>query len=72
MLVHTAWFVAWFAFGLGINLVTLIVSLEAIYITLFIGVGQQLQDKRSAIQAQAQSPAKPSTSTGVGWAFSEP
>ena len=38
-LVHTIWFVTWFVAGLDINLLTLIVSLEAIYITLFIGLG---------------------------------
>jgi uncharacterized membrane protein len=52
-LLHTIWFVVWFAAGLSINLLTLVVSLEAIYITLFIGLGQKLQDKRSAIQAKA-------------------
>ena len=43
----------WFALALDINLLTLIVSLEAIYITLFIGLGQKLQDKRAAIEAKA-------------------
>jgi uncharacterized membrane protein len=52
-LLHTIWFITWFVAGLDINLLTLIVSLEAIYITLFIGLGQKLQDKRSAIQARA-------------------
>jgi uncharacterized membrane protein len=52
-LLHTVWFVVWFAVGLSINLLTLVVSLEAIYITLFIGLGQKLQDTRSAIQARA-------------------
>jgi uncharacterized membrane protein len=52
-LLHTLWFVIWFALGLDINLLTLIVSLEAIYITLFIGLGQKLQDKRAGIQAKA-------------------
>jgi uncharacterized membrane protein len=52
-LVHTIWFVVWFVAGLSINLLTLIVSLEAIYITLFIGLGQKLQDKRAAIEAKA-------------------
>jgi uncharacterized membrane protein len=52
-LLHTVWFVAWFSLGLSINLLTLIVSLEAIYITLFIGLGQKLQDTRAAIQAKA-------------------
>jgi uncharacterized membrane protein len=53
-LVHTIWFVVWFAAGLSINLLTLIVSLEAIYITLFIGLGQKLQDKRAHVQAKAE------------------
>jgi uncharacterized membrane protein len=52
-LLHTIWFTLWFALGLDINLLTLIVSLEAIYITLFIGLGQKLQDRRSAIEAKA-------------------
>jgi hypothetical protein len=52
-LVHTIWFVAWFSAGLSINLLTLIVSLEAIYITLFIGLGQNLQTKRDKV-AQEQ------------------
>jgi uncharacterized membrane protein len=52
-LLHTIWFVTWFVAGLDINLLTLIVSLEAIYITLFIGLGQKLQDKRAAVQARA-------------------
>jgi uncharacterized membrane protein len=52
-LLHTIWFVVWFAAGLNINLLTLVVSLEAIYITLFIGLGQKLQDKRAAIEANA-------------------
>ena len=53
-LLHTIWFVVWFAAGLSINLLTLIVSLEAIYITLFIGLGQKLQDKRAHVQAKAE------------------
>jgi uncharacterized membrane protein len=52
-LLHTIWFIVWFSAGLSINLLTLVVSLEAIYITLFIGLGQKLQDKRSHIQAIA-------------------
>jgi uncharacterized membrane protein len=52
-LLHTVWFVAWFALNLNINLLTLIVSLEAIYITLFIGLGQTLEAKRDKV-AQEQ------------------
>jgi hypothetical protein len=52
-LLHTVWFIAWFAAGLAIDLLTVIVSLEAIYITLFIGLGQSLQAKRDKV-AQEQ------------------
>ena len=52
-LLHSTWFVVWFTLGLDINLLTLIVSLEAIYITLFIGLGQNLQTKRDKV-AQEQ------------------
>src|ERR1700704_5816244 len=53
-LLHTIWFIVWFVAGLSINLLTLVVSLEAIYITLFIGLGQKLQDTRAAIHAKAE------------------
>lgn len=36
-LFHTVWFGLWFALHLNINLLTLIVSLEAIYLELFLG-----------------------------------
>src|SRR6478736_3844381 len=52
-LAHTVWFIVSFAVGLSINLLTLVVSLEAIYITLFIGLGQNLQAKRDKV-AQEQ------------------
>lgn len=38
---HTVWFGAWFALGLDINTLTLIVSLEAIYLSIFIGISSQ-------------------------------
>src|SRR3954453_21112103 len=52
-LIHTIWFATWLIAGLSINLLTLVVSLEAIYITLFIGLGQNLQTKRDKV-AQEQ------------------
>jgi hypothetical protein len=52
-LLHTVWFAVWLGFGLSINLLTLVVSLEAIYITLFIGLGQTLETKRDKV-AQEQ------------------
>lgn len=36
-LFHTIWFSLWFLLHLGINSLTLIVSLEAIYLELFLG-----------------------------------
>lgn len=50
-LLHTIWFAVWLGFGLSINLLTLVVSLEAIYITLFIGLGQNLGARRDKILA---------------------
>jgi hypothetical protein len=52
-LLHSVWFTVWFAAGLSVNLLTMVVSLEAIYITLFIGLGQNLQAKRDKV-AQEQ------------------
>src|SRR3954451_7368004 len=52
-LIHSIWFATWLIAGLSINLLTLVVSLEAIYITLFIGLGQSLQAKRDKV-AQEQ------------------
>lgn len=36
VIIHTLWFVLWLIFRLNINILTLIVSLEAIYIGIFI------------------------------------
>lgn len=41
IVIHTVWFIVWELLHLDVNLLTLIVSLEAIYITLFIGNSQQ-------------------------------
>lgn len=38
--IHTAWFALWPIFKLDINLLTLVVSLEAIYLELFLGDNQ--------------------------------
>jgi hypothetical protein len=38
---HSLWFGLWFAVGLDINLLTNVVSLEAIYLCLFIGMTQK-------------------------------
>ena len=43
---HTLWFAAWFAFGLDINLLTLIVSLEAIYLSSIVLMAQNRADTK--------------------------
>lgn len=40
-IIHTLVFVVWFAIGWNVNLLTNIVSLEAIYLSIFIGIGTQ-------------------------------
>lgn len=40
LIVHTVWFVYWFIAGLDVSLLTNIVSLEAIYIGVLIGIQQ--------------------------------
>lgn len=50
LLVHTVWFVWWFVFGKDVNLLTNIVSLEAIYIGVLIGV-QQLHHHKTHMAA---------------------
>lgn len=46
---HTAWFACWFIFGLDINLLTLIVSLEAIYLATFVLMSQNRQADRDRV-----------------------
>jgi len=55
ILIHTAWFIYWFAAHLDTGLLTNIVSLEAIYVGILIGIQQlrhhkvikkSLEDKR--------------------------
>lgn len=48
---HVAWFVAWLALRLDINLLTLVVSLEAIFLATFVLMSQNRQAAR--VQAQA-------------------
>lgn len=40
LLLHTLWFIWWFLAGYGVNLLTNIVSLEAIYVGVLIGIQQ--------------------------------
>ena len=46
ILAHTAWFIAWFVFKLPTDLLTLIVSLEAIYLSMFILRAEKIQGDR--------------------------
>ena len=47
---HVTWFVAWFAFHLDINLLTLIVSLEAIFLCLIIMMSQDRQSGKDRLR----------------------
>ncbi len=42
---HTIWFLAWFVLKLNIDVLTLIVSLEAIYLSTFIMINQNRQEE---------------------------
>ena len=53
--VHTIWFVCWFALRLDIGLLTNIVSLEAIYIGILIGI-QQLRHHRTVLHLTRHKP----------------
>lgn len=52
VILHTVWFTLWFVFKLNINLLTLIVSLEAIYLTTFVMMNQNQQDKKNHIELE--------------------
>lgn len=43
---HIVWFALWFVFGLPIELLTLVVSLEAIFLTLFVLRSENTQSER--------------------------
>ena len=51
--VHVVWWELWFDLGLDVNLLTLIVSLEAILLCIFIGMSQNRQGDRDRHQANA-------------------
>lgn len=46
ILLHVVWFIVWFVFGLEENLLTLVVSLEAIFLALFILRAENIEGKR--------------------------
>lgn len=41
LIAHSSWFIIWFVFDLNISLLTNIVSLEAIYLSIFIGISEK-------------------------------
>jgi uncharacterized membrane protein len=49
---HTIWFLLWFDLSLDINLLTLIVSLEAIYLCVFLLMSGNRQSERDRHQAE--------------------
>jgi len=53
VIIHTLWFALWLIFRLNINILTLIVSLEAIYIGIFILMASDRAEReRSFIRAR--------------------
>jgi uncharacterized membrane protein len=50
---HTVWFLLWFDIGFDINLLTLIVSLEAIFLCIFLLMSGNRQGERDRHQAEA-------------------
>ncbi len=50
---HTAWFVLWFVAGLSVDLLTNAVSLEAIYLCIFLLMSGNRQSERDRHQADA-------------------
>lgn len=50
---HIVWFAVWIGFALNIELLTLIVSLEAIFLTTLVLMSQNRQEERDHAQAEA-------------------
>ena len=49
---HTIWWIAWFALQLNVDLLTLVVSLEAILLCILIGMSQARGSERDRHQAE--------------------
>ena len=47
---HVVWFILWFFLKLDINLLTLVVSLEAIFLSAFIMINQNQTDKKNRLE----------------------
>jgi uncharacterized membrane protein len=47
---HTVWFILWFVFRQDINLLTLVVSLEAIYLSTLVMISQNRQAVRDRLR----------------------
>jgi CRP/FNR family cyclic AMP-dependent transcriptional regulator len=50
---HTIWFLLWFDLGLDVNLLTIIVSLEAIYLCVFLLMSGNRQGGGDKIERRA-------------------
>lgn len=53
IILHTVWFAAWYPLGGSTDTLTVIVSLEAIYLSLFILRAENVQSKRAERQVAA-------------------
>lgn len=53
VLIHTVWFTVWFVYKLDVDLLTLIVSLEAIYLVTFLLMYSNQLAKRDDIRDEA-------------------
>lgn len=51
LVIHTLWFIGWFADKSSVNLLTNIVSLEAIYLAIFLLIDGRNKDKQAEAQA---------------------
>jgi len=54
VLIHTIWFALWLIFRLNIHVLTLIVSLEAIYLCIFILMAQNRAEKERDVREKMQ------------------
>lgn len=53
--IHTVWFVAWLGLRLDINLLTMVVSLEAIYLSTLVMISQNRQAMKDHIRDDIES-----------------
>ena len=54
VIIHTIWFALWLIFRLNIHVLTLIVSLEAIYLCIFILMAQNRSERQRKVRETRQ------------------